>query len=184
MAWFLSLIFELLLIKDFDKTTLPNSTFQFNSSFLVPFNDFICEMESTSVFEHLWLSILKYLWEKQPARLNCLQCIEYIVTLLAEFLKNLSRRVIFSNFAGSLLWNHAQILSNLFGNFGRIFFQAGMIGCFIKERMLNKQECASQLLYISENIKAGRFSSRDKVFMWKLLSRLCRDPALNKWDFS
>ena len=39
-----------------------------------------------------------------------------------------------------------------------------------------------QLLYISRNIKVGRFSSRDEVFIWEILSRPCRDPALNKQD--
>ena len=37
--------------------TLTNSIFKFNSGFLVPLNDFICEIESeiesTNVFEHL-----------------------------------------------------------------------------------------------------------------------------------
>ena len=28
--------------------------------------------------------------------------------------------------------------------------------------------------------KAGRFSSRDEVFIWKILSRLCWDLVLNK----
>ena len=28
--------------------------------------------------------------------------------------------------------------------------------------------------------KYGRFSSRDEVFIWKILPRLCRDPDLNK----
>ena len=36
-----------------DKTALPNSIFKFNSRFLVPLNDFICESESANVFEHL-----------------------------------------------------------------------------------------------------------------------------------
>ena len=53
-----------------DKTALPNSIFKFNSRFLVPLNDFICESESANVFEHLWLNILHYLREKQSARLN------------------------------------------------------------------------------------------------------------------
>ena len=72
-------------------------------------------------------------------------------------------------------WIHAQILFNMFRNIGRIFFQAVLVGCFFKERMLNKQ-----LLYISRNIKTRRFSFRDEAFIWKILSRLCRDPAYDE----
>ena len=65
----------------------------------------------------------------------------------------------------------------MFGIFGRIFFQAALFGCFIKDRMLNEQERDLQLRYISGTIKAGRFSSRDKVFIWKILYRIFRDLA-------
>ena len=46
----------------------------------------------------------------------------------------------FCNFAGSLLWIHVKIFLNMFLNFGWISFQASLIGCFFKERMVNKQE--------------------------------------------
>ena len=62
-------------------------------------------------------------------------------------------------------WSKIQILFKMFGNFGRIYFQAALVAYFFKKRILNKQGYALQLLYISENIKAGRFSSCDKVFI-------------------
>ena len=48
----------------------------------------------------------------------------------------------------------------MFGNFGRIFLQKALVRCFIKERILIKQErnCNNytfQTLLISRNIKAG-----------------------------
>ena len=55
-----------------DKTALPNSIFKFDSSF---FNNFICEIKSTNVFEHLWLTVLNYLWEKQPPRTDFAICV-------------------------------------------------------------------------------------------------------------
>ena len=63
-----SIIF-LLLTEIADKTGLTNSTFNFNPSFSL--NSAICEIESTNVFEHLWLNILNHLWEKQPTRSSC-----------------------------------------------------------------------------------------------------------------
>ena len=74
------------------------------------------------------------------------------------------------------------ILFNIFENFERIFVQTALVGCFLKERILNKQERVLQLVHISGNIKAGRFSSRVEVFIREILSRLCGDPALNKRD--
>ena len=49
---------------------------------------------------------------------------------------------------------------NMFENFGRIVFQAALVRCFFKERILTKQErncnnCAFQTFLISRNIKAG-----------------------------
>ena len=77
--------------------------------------------------------------------------------VLDSILENLTGRVIFSNFAGLLLWIHVQILFNMLRNFGRNLFEAALVGWFFKERMLNKQERVLQLLYISRSIKAGRF---------------------------
>ena len=118
MGWFLPHLFEHALLKWFhnfvllteivDKSAIPNSIFKFNSSFLVSLNNFIYEIESTNLFEHLWLNILNFLWEKEAARLNFWQYILNIILeifmLLAGFLKNLTRRVISRNFAGLLLW--------------------------------------------------------------------------------
>ena len=65
--------------------------------------------------------------------LVCIYC--YVV---GKILGNLTGRVIFSNFVGLLLRIHVQIFFNVLGNFGRIFFQAALVGCFFKERMSNK----------------------------------------------
>ena len=51
------------------------------------------------------------------------KCSKYIVMLQAGFLKNVTGRVIFSDFAGLLLWIHVQVLFNMFGNFERIFLR-------------------------------------------------------------
>ena len=52
----------------------------------------------------------------------------------------------------------------MFENFGRIFLPAALAGYSVKKSMLSKQERVLQLLYISINIKAGRFSSQDEIF--------------------
>ena len=62
----------------------------------------------------------------------------YLITLYAGFLKNLTGRVIFSNFSGLLLWIHVQIFFNMFRNFVRIFFETTLVDSFFKGRMLNK----------------------------------------------
>ena len=62
----------------------------------------------------------------------------------------------------------------MFGNLARIIFHEALVGYLFRERMLNKQELALQLLNILRNIKAGSFSPCDE---WRILSRLCRDPA-------
>ena len=68
-------------------------------------------------------------------------------------------------------------------NFGRIFFPAVPLGCFLRMlRMLVARLLLYFIIYKEILSKAVRFSSRDEVFIWKILSRLCRDPALNKWD--
>ena len=67
MGWFLSRLSEhglLNLLHNFlpteivDKTVLANSIFKFDSSFPFLFKNFICEIKSTNVFEHLWLNVL------------------------------------------------------------------------------------------------------------------------------
>ena len=70
----------------------------------------------------------------------------------------------------------------MFGNFGKIFVHAALVGCLFKERLLNKQERVLQLLHSSRNIKAGRFPSREKVFIRKILPWLWQNPALKKQD--
>ena len=50
------------------KTALPNSILKLNSSFLLLFNNFMCEIKSTNTFKHLWLNVLNHLWEKQPSK--------------------------------------------------------------------------------------------------------------------
>ena len=64
----------------------------------------------------------------------------------------------------------------MFVNFGTIFFLAPLVGCFL--RMLDKQV----LLLKKKLSKVGRFQSRDEVFIWNILSRLCRNHTLNKGD--
>ena len=164
-----------LLTEIVDKTALLNSIFKLNSRFLVPLNDFLCQIKNTNVFRHLWLNILTSLFEKAASQIK-------LMVMYWKYCYVVG--VIFSNFAGLLQWIDTQILFNMFGKFGRIFFPAAQVGCFFDERMLNKQECVLQLRYISGNIKTGRFSSWDKVFIWKMLSWLCRDPILNKRDFA
>ena len=46
----------------------------------------------------------------------------------------------FSNFAGLLLWIYVEIFFNIFLNFGWIFFQTAMFGCFYKKRIIKKQQ--------------------------------------------
>ena len=67
---------------------------------------------------------------------------------------------------------------NMFVNFGTIFFLASLVGCFL--RMLDKQA----LLLKKKLRKMGRFWSGDEVFIWNILSRLCRNLTLNKGDRS
>ena len=63
----------------------------------------------------------------------CIYC--YVVGRIFE---NLTGRVIF-NFAGLLLWIHVQILFNMFGFFGRIFFQTALLAASLKkECWINK----------------------------------------------
>ena len=50
-----------------------------------------------------------------------------------QILENLTGRVIFSNFAG-MLWIYEQVFFNMFGKFGRIFFQAALVGRFFREK--------------------------------------------------
>ena len=59
--------------------------------------------------------------------------------VVGKIVENLTGRVIFSKFAGSLLRIHVQILFNTFGNFGEIFFQVALVGCFFKKRMLKRK---------------------------------------------
>ena len=46
----------------------------------------------------------------------------------------------FSNFAGLLLWVYVEIFLYIFLNFGWIFFQTAMVGCFYKKRIIKKQQ--------------------------------------------
>ena len=73
MRWFLSRLFKnglvkwfhnfLLLTEIIDKTALPNSIFNFNSSFSVISVNCIYQIKNTNVFEHLSLNFLNYLWK-------------------------------------------------------------------------------------------------------------------------
>ena len=64
----------------------------------------------------------------------------------------------------------------MFVNFGKIFFSSSSGWLLLKN---DKQTSTS---FKEKSIKAGRFSSRDEVFVWKILSRLCQDPNLKKQD--
>lgn len=74
-----------------------------------------------------------------------------------------------------------QIFFSIFVNFGRVFSQTALDSCFFREALLKK---INTFFYYCtfRKIRAGRFSSWDKIFISKILFWLCRDPALNKWD--
>ena len=65
-----------------DKTALPNSILKLNSSFLLLFNNFMCEIKSTNTFKHLWLNVLNYLWEKQPSKTCFATCFVRVGNIL------------------------------------------------------------------------------------------------------
>ena len=64
----------------------------------------------------------------------------YVVGRIPE---NLTEIDDFSNFPGLLLCVYVKILFNIFLNFGWIIFQTAMVGCFYKERILNKTRTCS-----------------------------------------
>ena len=63
----------------------------------------------------------------------------YVVRRIPESLTESDH---FSSFAGLLLWVCVKKLFNLFLNLGWVFFQTAMVGCFYKERIINKQQVA------------------------------------------
>ena len=79
MGWFLSRLFKnglvkwfhnfLLLTEIVDKTALPNSVLNFNSSFSVISVNCIYQIKNTNVFEHLSSNFLNYLWKSSHPEL-------------------------------------------------------------------------------------------------------------------
>ena len=59
------------------------------------------------------------------------------------------RRSLFSNLVRLLLWIHLHTCFNMFVNFETIFFQAALLGCFL--RMFNKQ-VSILLLYLKKKL--------------------------------
>ena len=94
-----------LLMEIVAKTALPNSIFKFNSSFLLLFSNYICEIESTNVFWHLQLNVLNYLRKAATQNLFCYLFFKVLVMhwiycyVLDRIIKKPSGRIIFSNFA-------------------------------------------------------------------------------------
>ena len=83
--------------------------------------------ESTAlIFQFVSLKLLKV------SRIDCF--------VVRRILENLAGGDDFSNFAGLLLWIYVKILFNILINFGWIYFQTALVGCFYEERIINKQE--------------------------------------------
>ena len=78
------------------------------------------------------------------------------------------------SFLENLLICCCEFMHRSFANFGRIFFQAALVGLLFKKRSSKKE---ARIIKYQDKSKAYGFSSRSKVFMWKMLSRLCWDPA-------
>ena len=136
-----------LLVKIVDKIALPNSIFKsimfFWDRFSVHFIYFICEIKNTNRFEHLSLNVRKDLSKKTLAFI--LQSVSLLLEMSwigcyieRRILQNLIGIDIFSNFPGLLLWVHEKIHFNIFTNFERMFFQAGLVGCSLKEKIINR----------------------------------------------
>ena len=81
--------------------------------------------------------------------------------LSAGFLKNVTGRVMFSSWFTAevsctfILLHVDSFLLNMFGNFGTIFFQAVLVRCFVKERILTKQDrdCNFKHSYFQEILR-------------------------------
>ena len=67
--------------------------------------------------------------------------------VLRRIPENLTESDDFSNFAGLLLRVYIKILFNIFLNFGWVFFQTAMVGCFYKERIINNNLFCSYCLF-------------------------------------
>ena len=102
--------------------------------------------------------------------------------IVRRILENLTGIVIFSNFASLLLSIHVQIIFHMLGNFGRIFFQAVLVGFSLRKESWTNKNAFCNYYKFQDVLGVGRFSSWDEVFTWKILPRLCRDLTLNKWD--
>ena len=77
--------------------------------------------------------------------------------------------IICSNFAGLLLWIHEQILFEMFGNFGRIFFQAALVGCSFKERMSKELRNYNYKLFLMSATKiGGNTNNISKLLIFKM----------------
>ena len=106
----------------------PCSTFRFNLTFLLLCINLatLCEhMYFERMFSNIYISYQKSSHAELFLHLLLLSCwgyFEYIVAILAEFSKNLTRRDHFSNFFHLLLSIHVQIYFNMLVNFEKIFF--------------------------------------------------------------
>ena len=76
----------------------------------------------------------------QPVSLKLLEMFGIDCYVERRIPENLTGSDDFSNFAGLLLWVYVEIFCNKFLNFGWIFFQTAMVGCFYKEKVINKQQ--------------------------------------------
>ena len=136
-----------LLVEIVDKTALPNSISKSIMFFWDPFSflfiNFICEIKNTNRFEHLLLNVWKDL--SKITLTFILQSVSLLLEMswidcyiVRRILQNLTGIDIFINFPGLLLWVHVEIHFNIFTNFERIFFQAALVGCSLKERIINR----------------------------------------------
>ena len=114
----------------FYKTVLPNSIFRSTLRFSVLFIN-----KCLKIFMRKALALILQFVSLKLLEMSRIDC--YAVRRIPE---NLAGGDIFSNFAGLLFWVYVRILFNIFLNFGWIFFQTALVGCFYKERIINKQE--------------------------------------------
>ena len=91
---------------------------------------------SRSLWKAFLVQCLKIFMEKALAfilwsiTLKLLEKFGTDCSVIRRIPKNLTESDDFSNFADLLLWVYVEIVFNIFLNFGWIFFQTAMVGCF------------------------------------------------------
>ena len=131
-------------------------------------------MKNTNVDEHIWLirKAATQIFSCDLLLWSCWECSKYVVVMLAGFLKTTPEEIIVGNFFRLLLWIHVQVF----------YYVRKLWDIFCSSSSWLLKNVNQTSTSFNEKLrKAGRFSSQDEVFIWKILFRLCRISPWTSW---